>query len=178
MNPQEVSPNLGTVPRPPSKEGDSGTLGYPRGTGRGTPAGQPEAPNLKELANAALLRLGKRDTIRDTCGTKAENRCPAPPQKKDPRGTPAGHPHRALPSSAWGPEITALVEWFLKTPPPPEPFELHQGVTVLRPDRFWEYLESDIATGPGKARACTGAFQKDLRRLAQLFGGPATVGGR
>ena len=60
------------------------------------------------------------------------------------------------------------------TPPPPEPFELHQGVTILRPDRFWEYLKSDIATGPGKARACTGAFQKDLRRLAELFGAAST----
>ncbi len=74
--------------------------------------------------------------------------------------------------TAWEPGIAALIEWFNKTPPPPEPFELHQGVTVLRPDRFWEYLESDIATGPGKARAYTGAFQKDLRRLAELFGGP------
>lgn len=178
MIPQEVSSNLGLVPCPPSKEGDSGTQGGQGGTERGTPAGQPETLNLKELANAALVRLGKRDALRDTRGTNPENRCPAPPQKRDPCGTPAGHPHRAPPSSAWGPEITALVEWFLKTPPPPEPFELHQGVTVLRPDRFWEYLESDIATGPGKARACTGAFQKDLRRLAQLFGGPATVGGR
>ncbi len=82
-----------------------------------------------------------------------------------------------LPSPAWDAEITALIEWFLKTPPPTKPFELRQGVTVLRPDRFWEYLESDIATGPGKARAFTGAFQKDLRRLAELFGGPAPTGG-
>ncbi len=50
-------------------------------------------------------------------------------------------------------------------------------MTVLRPEGFWDYLRSDIAAGPGKARACTGAFQKDLRRLAELLSGPATVGG-
>ncbi len=81
-------------------------------------------------------------------------------------------------SSGWDAETTALIAWFLRTPPPPKPFSLYRGVTVLRPDRFWESLKSDIGTGPGKARACTGAFQKDLRRLAELFGGPATVGGR
>ena len=79
-------------------------------------------------------------------------------------------------SSGWDAETASLIAWFLKTPPPSEPFELYQGVTVLRPDRFWEYLKGDIAAGPGKARACTGAFQKDLRRLAQLFGGPARIG--
>ncbi len=81
-------------------------------------------------------------------------------------------------SSGWDAETAALVEWFLKTPPPPEPFELHQGVTVVRPAHFWEYLKGDIAAGPGVARAYMGTFQKDLRRLAVLFGGPATVGGR
>ncbi|MCH7693395.1 MAG: hypothetical protein IID50_08135 [Proteobacteria bacterium] len=81
-------------------------------------------------------------------------------------------------SSRWGAETAALVAWFLGTPPPPKPFSLYRGVTVLRPDRFWESLKGDIAGGPGKARACTGAFQKDLRRLAELFGGPATVGER
>ncbi len=76
----------------------------------------------------------------------------------------------------WDPETATLIEWFLKTPPPAEPFELHQGVTVFRPEGFWNYLKGDIAAGPGKARACTGAFQKDLRRLAELFGGPVAVG--
>ena len=82
------------------------------------------------------------------------------------------------PDPAWDPETATLIEWFLTTPPPAEPFDLHQGVTVLRPEGFWDYLEGDIAAGPGKARACTGAFQRDLRRLAKLFGGPAKVGGR
>ena len=81
-------------------------------------------------------------------------------------------------SSRWGAETAALVAWFLGTPPPPKPFELYQGVTVLRPDRFWESMEADIAGGPDMARARTGAFQKDLRRLALLFGGPATARGR
>ena len=79
------------------------------------------------------------------------------------------------PDPAWDPETATLIKWFLKTPPPPEPFELHPGVTVVHPVHFWEYLRSDIAAGPGKARAYTGAFQKDLRRLAELFGGPATA---
>ena len=78
-------------------------------------------------------------------------------------------------SLRWGAETAALIAWFLGTPPPPEPFELYQGVTVMRPVHFWDSLKSDIATGPGKARACTGAFQKDLRRLAELFGSPSTV---
>ena len=73
-------------------------------------------------------------------------------------------------SSGWDAETGRLIEWFLRTPPPPAPFELHQGVTVLRPDRFWEYLKGDIAGGPGKVRAFTGGFQKDLRRLTELFG--------
>ncbi len=77
-------------------------------------------------------------------------------------------------SLRWGAETAALIAWFLRTPPPPEPFNLYPGVTVLRPDRFWDSLKSDIATGPGKARACTGAFQKDLRRLAELFGAAST----
>ncbi len=82
-------------------------------------------------------------------------------------------PQRSLPSPTWDAETAALIEWFNGTPPPPEPFELHQGVTVLRPEGFWQYLKDDIAGGPGMARARMGAFQKDLRRLAELFGGPS-----
>ena len=80
-------------------------------------------------------------------------------------------------NQGWGPETARLIKWFLDTPPPPEPFILYQGVHVSRPLDFWQALKSDIATGPGKARAYTWAFQKDLRRLAELFGGPAPTGG-
>jgi hypothetical protein len=86
-------------------------------------------------------------------------------------------PRRPLPTPAWDPEIAALIEWFNRTFPPPEPFELHQGVTILRPEHFWQYLKDDIAGGPGMGRARMGAFQKDLRRLAQLFGRPVPTGG-
>ncbi len=79
-------------------------------------------------------------------------------------------------SSRWGTETAALIAWFLGTPPPTAPFELYRGVTVLRPDRFWESLKGDIAGGPAVARARSGALQKDLRRLTELFGSssPAT----
>ena len=65
-----------------------------------------------------------------------------------------------------------MIRWFLKTPPPSEPFKLHQGVTIRRPANLWRYLEGDIAAGAGRGRAYTGALQRDLRRLAELFDGP------
>ncbi len=80
-------------------------------------------------------------------------------------------------NQGWDPEIARLIKWFLNTLPPPEPFILYQGVRVSRPLDFWQSLKGDIAGGPGMARARLGAFQKDLRRLAQLFGGPAPTGG-
>ncbi len=73
-------------------------------------------------------------------------------------------------SSGWNAETFALIEWFLRTPPAPGPFNLYPGVTVLRPDRFWESLKGDIAGGPVVARARSGALQKDLRRLFELLG--------
>jgi hypothetical protein len=135
-------------------------------------------PDIKTLANAALWRLGKRNAPRNTDAIKSENRCCTPPQNLPPPATPRATPIKPGRPTAWESEITTLIDWFLRTPPPTGPFELYRGVTVMQPVYFWEYLKSDIATGPGKARACTGAFQKDLRRLAELFGGPATVGGR
>ena len=100
-----------------------------------------------------------------------------PPQEAAQRPVPSPIGTCANNAFAWDAETAALIEWFQKTPPPAEPFELYQGVTVLRPDRFWEYLKGDIAGGPGMGRGRMGAFQKDLRRLAQLFGGPAPAGG-
>ena len=84
-------------------------------------------------------------------------------------------PRRPLPSPAWDTGIAALIEWFISTPPPPAPFELYQGVTVMHPVHFWGSLEADIAGGPAVARARSGAFQKDLRRLAELFGSSSTT---
>ena len=73
-------------------------------------------------------------------------------------------------SSRWGAETAALIAWFLRTSPPPEPFNLYCGVTVVHPVHFWGSIETDIAGGPDMARTRPGAFQKDLRRLAELFG--------
>ena len=78
----------------------------------------------------------------------------------------------------WDPATAALIEWFLKTPPPAEPFELYRAVTILRPARYWRYLEADILAGPCKARAYTKALQRDLHRLGELFGGPVPAEGR
>ena len=76
-------------------------------------------------------------------------------------------------SLRWGAETAALVAWFRGTPPPPEPFELYRGVTVMHPVHFWKSIEADIAGGPAVARARSGALQKDLRRLTELFGSPS-----
>ena len=134
-------------------------------------------PDIKTLADAALLRLGKRNAPCNTDAIKGENRRCTPPKNVPPSAPPRATPLTPGRPTAWDPEIAALIEWFLRTPPPPKPFDLHQGVTVLRPDRFWEYLRGDIAAGPGVARAYSGAFQKDLRRLAELFGGSAPTRG-
>ncbi len=156
-------------PVQPPQEGNSGTFGTE--TGRGPQIStreliqqqqQQQQTNVRNdfLDKGAPTDVGLHThTYRGAKGAK----------NKDMEGGEVAR-QRPLPSPAWGTEIAALVEWFLRTLPPPEPFELYRGVTVMRPDRFWESLKSDIATGPGKARACTGAFQKDLRRLAELFG--------
>ncbi len=109
-----------------------------------------------------------------------------PPQNNEsgppetPEGTPFETPIQRTDKTdkryQWDAETGRLIEWFLSSTPPKEPFQLYQGIYIAHPARFWDYLRSDIATGPGKARACTGAFQKDLRRLAALFGGPVRSG--
>ncbi len=78
-------------------------------------------------------------------------------------------------NQGWSPEIAGLIKWFLGTPPSLDPFMLYQGVRVSRPLDFWQCLKGDIAGGPAVARARSGAFQKDLRRLAELFGSPSTA---
>ncbi len=71
--------------------------------------------------------------------------------------------------SVWGAEAAELITWFLRTPPPTDPFELCSGVTILRPAQFWRDLKADIARGPGRARGLTGALQDDMRKLHGLF---------
>ena len=75
----------------------------------------------------------------------------------------------------WDAETARLIEWFMRTPPPAQPFELCQGVTVARPDIWWASLRQDIAEGPGGPRAHYGVVQSNLKRLAKLFGGPVRL---
>ena len=70
----------------------------------------------------------------------------------------------------WSPEMVRLIEWFLATPLPTEPFEMNSAVTIIHAGRYWEYLRGDIAAGPGRQRSYMGAFEEDLRRLYELFG--------
>jgi hypothetical protein len=71
---------------------------------------------------------------------------------------------------AWDEETSVLVDWFLETDLPEEPFRLRRGVEVAQPAKFFEVLKNDIAQGVGGARARTGALQEDLRCLFDLFG--------
>ncbi len=72
-------------------------------------------------------------------------------------------------SAEWDAEMLTLIRWFLGTHPPTEPFELSEGVTVIRPTLWWAATRRDIAAGPNSPRARTGALQQDLRRLAVLM---------
>ena len=69
----------------------------------------------------------------------------------------------------WPRDIQEIIDWFLKFQPPQEPFQMRPGVTIAAPARYWKYIQGDIASGPKAARAQTGAFQADLRRLHKLF---------
>ena len=71
---------------------------------------------------------------------------------------------------AWDEETSVLVDWFLETDLPEEPFRLRRGVEVAHPTKFYEVLKNDIAQGVEGARARTGALQEDLRCLFDLFG--------
>ena len=73
---------------------------------------------------------------------------------------------------AWDTETARLVDWFLGTEPPSEPFALYPHVHVARPEGYWHGMRANLRLGPGGPRARWGALQKDLRRLAELFGGP------
>ena len=69
----------------------------------------------------------------------------------------------------WG-ELAPVVEWFLASTPPSEPFQLMPGVTILAPTLWWKSLRMDIAAGPGTRRDRYGAVRGDLRRLHSLLG--------
>ena len=75
------------------------------------------------------------------------------------------------PIKDWGDEILTIAVWLQKTPPPAKPFELHPGVSVVDPTGFWQAIKYDVAAGKNGPRTYYGALQKDLRRLAVLFGG-------
>lgn len=79
--------------------------------------------------------------------------------------------HKEVHELAWDTVTARLIAWFLSTDPPCKPFLLHRGVTIARPDRYWEHLKGDIAAGPNRARGKTGAFQAELRRLYDLLEG-------
>ena len=69
----------------------------------------------------------------------------------------------------WDASTHDIIDWFLKTVPPTEPFELSQGVTIADPALWWATIRGDIAAGPKGPRAHYGALQGDLRRLAGLL---------
>ena len=126
-------------------------------------------PSLKALAQKALQRNGRLNaggTEPETGGTRAEH-----------ASVPAEQ-HGTLPSRTWEPDIVPIIAWFLSSTPPSKPFSLSEAVTVIHPARFWEVTRQDIALGPGRGRAMYGSLQRDLGRLAELFGGPAPPGRR
>ncbi len=142
----------------------------PIGNGtRNTPPQERNAPrnaagttSLKALATKVL----ERNARWNTAGTGSENGGTRVEHAAKP------HPPREL---AWDEETARHIEWFQRTTPPAQPFELCQGVTVARPDIWWASLRQDIAEGPGGPRAHYGAVQADLKRLAKLFGGPVRL---
>ncbi len=167
------------TPEPPAQnpqEGNSGTFGTPAPMRPHTPTRGVNQQQQQQQTNVSNDFLDKGAPADVGLHTHTHRGAKGAKNKVRDGGEEAAR--RPLPSPAWNAEIATLIDWFLRTPPPPELFELRQGVTVIRSDRFWEYLKDDIAGGPGMARARMGAFQKDLRRLAVLFGGPGTVGGR
>lgn len=133
---------------------------------------------LKTAVNLFYERDALRDSQRDTWESPPETSGTPPPattQQSTPNprifaGFTDVEPGSGK-SAAWDLETAALIERFLVTSRPAEPFEFHPGVTIANPARFWEYLRGDIAAGPTRARGYTGAFDKDLRRIAELFGG-------
>ena len=76
-------------------------------------------------------------------GLKTTSGGNVPPPSKTPIQQADKTDKRLLGSNAgarggvWDAETARLIEWFMRTPPPAQPFELCQGVTVARPDIWW-----------------------------------------
>jgi len=71
---------------------------------------------------------------------------------------------------SWDEETSLLVDWFLTTDLPEEPFRLRGGEEVTAPRKLYASLRNDIEQGVQGARAGTGALQSDLQGLFDLFG--------
>ena len=80
---------------------------------------------------------------------------------------------RAKRPPRWDAETAALIRWFQTTEPPPGPLTIYPHLVLLRPAAYWDYIRSDIATGPNAGRGYTGALLKDLRRFRELLDGSA-----
>jgi hypothetical protein len=65
----------------------------------------------------------------------------------------------------WTPKEQALIDWFLTTELPKEPFLLSQGVYIQDTQKFYAALRGGIQAGRTGPRARTGALQNDLRQL-------------
>jgi hypothetical protein len=63
----------------------------------------------------------------------------------------------------WDAEADGLIKRFRALTPMSGEFELRSGVTVIDPVKFHQCLESEIAGGPGGARARTKALITDLK---------------
>ncbi len=105
-------------------------------------------------------------------GDKLRVSAPAPLADNLMTALRAQKPEVMLLLRGWDAETARLIEWFMRTEPPAEPFPLYPHLTIIAPGRWWQAIKRDIAAGPGVARAMYGALQNDLKRLAELFGGP------
>ena len=72
-------------------------------------------------------------------------------------------------AARWG-DLAPIVEWFLGSTPPAEPFILKPAVRITNPRRWWRDIATDVAAGPQGPRARYGALQDDLWRIWRMFG--------
>lgn len=70
-------------------------------------------------------------------------------------------------TSDWDTESHDLIQWFLSTKAPADPFQLQPGVWIANPARWWHSISADIALGPGGSR--WRAMQFDLRKMHAIF---------